>query len=97
MTPNENKTPTTKRTQDRLRKRLAIDGHGIRYTAKNGAYIIDRGHDGHGRAYVLASYRGEWVVWRHYGPDVYQHGRYFGTDYEGAHTTFVEQTYHWRR
>ena len=84
-----------KRTQEQLRKPLAIDGHGIRHTAKNGAHIIDRGHDGLGRAYVLASYRGEWVVWRHYGPDIYQHGRYFGADYDAARTEFVDLT--WER
>jgi hypothetical protein len=86
---------TTKRTQDQLRKPLAIDGHGIRRTAKNGAHIIDRGHDGLGRAYVLASYRGEWVVWRQYAPSAFQHGRYFGTDYDAARAEFIGLT--WER
>ena len=83
----------TKPTQDQLRKPLCVDGHGIKYTAKNGAHIINRDSDHLGRVYVLASYRGEWVVWRHYGPGVFELGRYFGTDYDAASSGFMDLTF----
>ena len=83
----------TKPTQDQLRKPLCIDGHSIKYTAKNGAHIINRDSDHLGRVYVLASYRGEWVVWREYSRDVYQHGRYFSTDHAAASSRFMDLTF----
>jgi hypothetical protein len=83
----------TKPTQAQLRKTLAIDGHVIKYTANNGAHIMSRDRDHLGRVYVLASYRGEWVVWRHYGRGVFQHGRYFGTDHADAYSRFMDLTF----
>jgi hypothetical protein len=74
----------TKRTQEQLRKTLSVrvagQPHGVEYTAPNGAHVIERSRDEHGRVYVLAWNGKEWVVWRELADGSMEWGHYFADD-----------------